>query len=124
MTLKAARELPHRRIVALFQPHRYTRTKDLFQEFMTAFYDADILVVTDIYPAGEAPLPGVSGRQLYDGLKQYNYRDVTYTPEIEQAQQHVAGLLQAGDVFITLGAGNIWTAGEGIMQRRAERSGV
>ncbi len=116
MTLKAARELGAQRLVVLFQPHRYTRTRDLFNDFMTAFYDADVLVVTDIYAAGEQPLAEVTAQRFCDGLKEYGNKDITLVPELDAAVEHLAGILQAGDLLLTLGAGTVWTAGESTMK--------
>jgi len=116
MTLKAAKTISTHRLVALFQPHRYTRTRDLFDDFMTTFYDADMLVLTDIYAAGEPSIPGVSAQQLYEGLKEYGHRDVTYIPDMREAEKHLAKMLEAGDVLLTLGAGDVWKAGGNIMK--------
>jgi len=118
-TLKAARSLEARRVVVLFQPHRYSRTHDLFQDFMTAFYDADVLVVTDIYAAGEPALAGVTARHFYEGLKEYGHKAAVLMPELRQAEDYLAKFLKRGDCFVTMGAGNVWQAGEKIMKRIA-----
>jgi UDP-N-acetylmuramate--alanine ligase len=116
MTLKAVRQIAQGRIVVLFQPHRYSRTFHLFNEFMTAFYDADVLVVTDIYPAGEAPLPDVNSFRFCESLKEYGHKDVNYTPDFKTAESFLADLLQPGDVLLTLGAGDVWKSGESILK--------
>ena len=79
-TLKAARSGWKRRVVVVFQPHRYSRTQALFKEFLSAFYDADVLVLTDIYPAGEDRIEGVEAKNLFEGIREYGHKDVTYIP--------------------------------------------
>ncbi len=107
-TLAAARKgWPKRRIVAVFQPHRYSRTRALFEEFATAFYDADRLLVTDIYAAGEDPLEGADAEALAVRIREHGHRDVTYVGNADGLAQQLEGDLQAGDLLITLGAGNI-----------------
>ena len=96
------------RIVAVFQPHRYTRTAELAQEFGSAFADADVLVVTDVYSAGEAPIPGVSGRLVADAVAEQDPRlDVIYAPTWEELRRVVSATLRAGDLCLTLGAGDL-----------------
>ncbi len=112
-TLAAARSgWPERRLVVAFQPHRYSRTKELFNEFVTCFYDADVLVITDIYAASEKPLPGVSAELLADEIRRHGQRDVTYIADRTRLPEHLAGCIKEGDIVITLGAGNIWQAAE------------
>ena len=96
-----------RRIVAAFQPHRYTRTKDQFQEFARSFYDADKVVVCDVFSAGEAPIEGANSEALVQAIKDSGHKDVTYVAKREDVAKHVAGLARPGDLVITLGAGNI-----------------
>jgi UDP-N-acetylmuramate--alanine ligase len=96
------------RIVAVFQPHRFTRTAALASEFGSAFADADVLVVTDIYSAGERPVPGVSGRLVADAVRDQDPRlPVTYVARWEELRQAVAANLQPGDLCLTLGAGDL-----------------
>jgi UDP-N-acetylmuramate--alanine ligase len=106
-TLAAAREGFGRRLVVLFQPHRYTRTRDLFGEFLDAFDAADRLVLTDIYPAGEDPVDGLNGEVLYWALKRRGHLDVSYVPRCEDLVAAVRPMLQVGDIVVVLGAGNI-----------------
>jgi UDP-N-acetylmuramate--alanine ligase len=115
-TLAAAKGLGKERVVALFQPHRYTRTKDLFSEFLTAFTQADTLFLTDIYPAGEDSIPGVTAEALFQGLKKRGDVEVFYVPEKENLVQAVIPQLKPGDIVITLGAGNIWEVSEIIVE--------
>lgn len=117
-TLEAARNgWPERRLVAIFQPHRYSRTKELFNDFVTCFYDADLLMVTDIYAASEQPIPGVSAERLVEEVRLHGQRDVTYLADFKQVPEHLSGLIKEGDIVITLGAGNIWQAGEELLER-------
>jgi UDP-N-acetylmuramate--alanine ligase len=117
-TLSAARNgWPERRLVVAFQPHRYSRTKELFNEFVTCFYDADVLVLTDIYAASEQPIPGVTAERLADEIQRHGQRDVTYIADRNDLPDHLAGVVKEGDIVITLGAGNVWQAGEALVDR-------
>jgi len=108
--LGAAREGDWRRVVAVFQPHRYTRTARLWREFADAFVDADALVLTDVYPAGEPPQPGVSGRLVLQAvLDAHPSTAVTYLPRRTDVVQHALRLARPGDVLLTLGAGDLTT---------------
>jgi UDP-N-acetylmuramate--alanine ligase len=109
-TLLGAREAFHRRIVCLFQPHRYTRTRDLMAEFATAFNDADVLFLTDIYAAGEDPIPGASAESLADAIRACGHRDVTLVPRAELARA-AKPRLRPGDLVLTLGAGDVTQVG-------------
>ncbi|MGB8930725.1 MAG: UDP-N-acetylmuramate--L-alanine ligase [Anaeromyxobacteraceae bacterium] len=114
-TLLGAREAFHRRVVCVFQPHRYTRTRDLFQEFATAFNDADVLLLSDIYAASEDPIPGVSPEALVEAIRARGHRDATYVPRAELAARARA-LVKPGDIVITLGAGDITSVGPELLQ--------
>ena len=114
-TLATARNLG-RRVIALFQPHRYSRVKDLFEEFLTAFYDADLLFVTEIYPAGEEPVEGVNAEGLYRGIREHGHRKVQFVPEKERLVPTLLPILSPGDVVITLGAGNIYEVAEELLE--------
>jgi UDP-N-acetylmuramate--alanine ligase len=116
-TLKAARTGWERRIVAVFQPHRYTRTQALFHEFLTAFNDANVLILTDIYPAGEDRIEGVEAKALYEGIREYGHKDVTYIPEKKEIVDHLLRILTRGDLVITLGAGDIWQVSDELVRR-------
>jgi UDP-N-acetylmuramate--alanine ligase len=108
--LGAAREGDWRRVVAVFQPHRYTRTARLWRDFADAFVDADALVLTDVYAAGEAPQPGVSGRLLLQAvLDAHPATQVTYLPRRSDVVQHALALARPGDLLLTLGAGDLTT---------------
>lgn len=116
-TLKAAKDGWGKRVIAVFQPHRYTRTKDLFNEFLSAFYDADVLILTDIYPAGEERMEGITSEALFQGIKAYGQRDATYIPDKKDVPNHLAKILKSGDMVVTMGAGDIWQTGEEILVR-------
>ncbi|HET7823903.1 MAG TPA: UDP-N-acetylmuramate--L-alanine ligase [Anaeromyxobacter sp.] len=109
-TLLGAREAFHRRIVCLFQPHRYTRTRDLLPEFATAFNDADVLLLTDIYAAGEDPIPGATAESLANAVRACGHRDVTLVPRVELARA-AKQRLRKGDLVLTLGAGDVTQVG-------------
>ena len=111
-TLSAARRSSDRRIVAVFQPHRYTRTRALQEEFARAFYHADIVVVVPIYAAGEEPIPGVTAAGLAALIKKFGHRDVSCAADFPEALGMLRQKLQPGDLLITLGAGDIWKIGE------------
>jgi UDP-N-acetylmuramate--alanine ligase len=115
-TLEAAREGPWRRVVAVFQPHRYSRTQALFAEFGGAFGDADRIVVTDVYGAGEQPVPGVSGKLVADAVcAKLPGRAVAYLPRHEELIGYLRGSARAGDAVLTLGAGDIGGLGEELL---------
>jgi UDP-N-acetylmuramate--alanine ligase len=117
-TISALRDAwPKRRIVVLFQPHRYSRTKFLAEDFYTAFHEADILLLTEIYKAGETPIPGITAENLLEGIKQHGHRHAFFEPSFERLIDRGLGMLNPGDVVLTLGAGNIWQAGESLLER-------
>ena len=116
-TLSALRDAwPARRLVVLFQPHRYTRTKALAEEFYTAFHEADILLLTEIYGASEAPIPGVTSEALLNGIKQHGHRHAFLEPSFEKLIARTMEIIIPGDVVLTLGAGNILQAGEKLLE--------
>lgn len=106
-TLLAAKSGWGKRVVAVFQPHRYSRTEALFSDFLTAFYDADVLIVTDVYAAGEQPREGASSEALVAGIVDHGHKAVDYCETLEQAAKRVVELVQPGDMVISLGAGNV-----------------
>lgn len=101
-----------RRIVAAFQPHTFTRTKALYQEFAKSFDEADVVIITDIYPAREKPIEGVTGRLIVDELIALGHKNVLYIPKIDDLKQEIKNILKDGDIFITIGAGNICDVAE------------
>jgi UDP-N-acetylmuramate--alanine ligase len=114
-TLAAARAgWPGRRIICIFQPHRYTRTALLKDRFAGAFSDADKIIITDIYAASEKPIPGISGKSIADAIQG---KDVLYVPRKEKIFEHLMPEIKAGDMVLTLGAGDIYTVGKEILTR-------
>jgi len=120
-TLEAIKQAwPQKRLVVLFQPHRYSRTKALFKEFQTCFHKADYLVMSDIYPASEEPIPGVTGESLLEATKLHGQRHTLYIGELDKMAEELLPILQEGDLVLTLGAGNIVKVGEellGLLQK-------
>jgi len=107
-TLKAARNGWNKRVVCVFQPHTYTRTQRFYKEFGISFDDADVLLITDIYPAREKPIEGVTGKLIADKAIESGHRDVHYIPEFESVVPELRKILKEDDILLTLGAGNIW----------------
>ncbi len=116
-TLSGARECGFRRIHVLFQPHRYTRTFHLMDEFARAFHQADRVFVLDIYAASEKPIEGVTAESLVERLRQFGHRGAEYVGGIDRAVEAVAAVAQDGDMVLTLGAGNVWQAGERLLEK-------
>jgi len=117
-TLDAVKQSwPGRRTVVVFQPHRYTRTRALFEEFTRAFYQSDILLVVPIYAASEPEIEGVSGRILSEGIQAHGHKEVHYVKDLEIVPEVLEGILQSGDLLLTLGAGDVWKAGEKVIER-------
>src|SRR6266550_1061620 len=106
-TLATARSTGRNRVLTMFQPHRYTRTKALRQEFGAAFDQADRVVITDVYPASEPPIPGISGRTIADAISAHGHRGVTYQSRFAHVHHDVGNMLASGDLVLSLGAGNI-----------------
>lgn len=111
----AARGWPARRVVAVFQPHLYSRTRDLADEFAHAFYDANVLVVTDVYPAREAPIEGIDGQMVADRARDYGHRDVHYIEQKTDLPTALREIVQPGDLVVTMGAGDIWRYGQAFL---------
>ena len=99
----------------MFQPHRYSRTNALAEDFYTAFHEADILLLTEIYGAGEDPISGVTAEALLNGIKKHGHRNAHLEPTIDTLIDKAVDILAPGDVVLTLGAGNIWQAGERLL---------
>ncbi len=110
----------HGRLVVLFQPHRYTRTRDLLSEFIDAFADADKVILMDIYPAGEKPLPGVNSKLLYRGIKDTG-KDIEYIRNREEILDYLDAELKEGEMLLTLGAGDVWKIGEKFLEIKGRR---
>jgi UDP-N-acetylmuramate--alanine ligase len=115
-TISAIRESWKRPLTVIFQPHRFTRTQDLFDEFLTAFEGADRLVVTEIYPAGEDPIAGATGEALYQAIKRKGHMELEFIPDKNQIAAQIAAKLNPGDIVLTLGAGDIYKVGEALIE--------
>lgn len=113
---------PDRRKVVAFQPHRYSRTRGLMDQFAKCFYQSDVLLVTEIYGAGEAPLEGVTGKRLAEEVARYGHHDITYCETLDGMTEALLQRVQPGDVVVTLGAGNIWQVGEALLERLTART--
>jgi UDP-N-acetylmuramate--alanine ligase len=120
-TLDSAREIHTGRVVVAFQPHRYTRTRDLWDDFVTAFNDADVLVLTDIYSAGEAKIPNVEAARLADALRAHGHRDVRFASNLDDVVDELAATAREGDLVLTLGAGSISQVGGRLLAKLRER---
>ncbi len=120
-TLAAARQAWQRKIIVVFQPHRYTRTKALFNEFLSAFSQADALIVTDIYAAGEEPIRGMNASRLCKNIRKNGHPDVRYLPDFGAIVERLLATVNSSDIVITLGAGNVWKVGEELLRRLKAR---
>jgi len=116
-----ALSFPGQRRFVLFQPHRYTRTHALFEDFTTAFYQSDVLIVTDIYAASEPTIPGVHAEKLTAAIQEHGHGNVRYIPDHLALVPSLAEEVRQGDVVLTLGAGNIWQTGEALLEKLKER---
>ena len=116
-TLAAARQCGYRKIHVIFQPHRYTRTRDLMDEFATAFSDADSLIVLDIYPASEQPIEGITGGALAGRILEKRQTSATYVASFEDAVNSATASATEGDMILTLGAGSVSQLGPMVLER-------
>jgi UDP-N-acetylmuramate--alanine ligase len=107
--------------VAVFQPHRYQRVKHLAVEFANSFFQTDVLIVTSIYGAGEAPIEGVTGENLALSIRERGHRDVTYIPDLNDVVSHLANTVKPGDIVITVGAGDVWKVAYDIHSELSKR---
>jgi UDP-N-acetylmuramate--alanine ligase len=115
-TLAAAREVwPDRRIVVGFQPHRFSRTRALFKEFLSAFNEADVLLLFDVYAAGEEPIEGADAERLCEAIREHGHRGARYAGKAGDAKEAVLSVLRPGDIFLTMGAGDVWKLGEAVV---------
>jgi UDP-N-acetylmuramate--alanine ligase len=119
-TLASARVLHKGRIVAAFQPHRYTRTRDVWDEFIPAFNDADVLIISEIYAAGEDKIPGVEAAPLVEAIRAHGHRDARFVADLDDVLEALADEARPGDLVLTLGAGSISTLGARMLERLEE----
>ncbi|MBF0209708.1 MAG: UDP-N-acetylmuramate--L-alanine ligase [Desulfamplus sp.] len=116
-TLLAIREnWSDRRLVVVFQPHRYTRTAALFDEFTRSFYQSDSLILLPIYAASEAEIEGVNSETLANGIRKYGHKDVSFAPDFESCIAMLLDKIKSGDILLTLGAGNVYALGEKLLE--------
>jgi UDP-N-acetylmuramate--alanine ligase len=122
VTLDAMKQVwPDRRVLVVYQPHRFTRTQILFNEFLTAFYQADHLVLSDIYAAGEHTIEGITSKALYQGIKEHGHKSVVHVSDFDGVIKHLLNEVRPHDVVLTLGAGDIWRVGAELMQQLKAR---
>ena len=122
-TLTAAKECwPERRLIVMFQPHRYTRTKLLYDRFVIVFNEADVLIVAPIFSGGENPIAGVDAEWLIRGIKEHGHKEVLVCPDLEDALAILLSVVRPGDLVITLGAGDIYQVGEELLKRLGEKA--
>ncbi len=122
-TLRAAKRNYARRLLVVFQPHRYSRTHFLMSEFGRSFFDADVLFLADIYAASEEPIPGVTSEVLAQTVREHGHRNVTYVPDKERLTDAVASSIQPGDLVLTLGAGDVTSWNDEIVEKWRRRVG-
>ena len=106
-----------RRVVCVFQPHLYSRTRDFYEEFGKAFLLSDVLIVTDVYPAREEPIQGISGELITNAAQQYGHKNVHYVADKKRVPAELMNIVQPNDIVITMGAGDIWKYGEEFLQQ-------
>ncbi len=112
VTLAGVKAGWRRRVICVFQPHLYSRTRDFYDEFGRSFFNADILVLTDVYPAREEPIQGVSGELIANAAREFGHKQVHYVPDKKNVPDFLMKMKQEGDIIITMGAGDIWKFGE------------
>ena len=112
VSLRAVRKGWKRRIITVFQPHLFSRTRDFHQEFGRSFFNSDILVITAIYPAREKPIPGITGEMIARAAKEYGHREVHYIPETDDVVPFLLKNVRKNDLVITMGAGDVYRIGE------------
>ena len=110
-----------RRVVCVFQPHLYSRTRDFYQDFGRAFFDADVLVLTDVYPAREEPIQGVNGELIANAAREFGHKQVHYVAEKKDVPVFLMKIKQPGDIIVTMGAGDIWKFGEQFIAKLREK---
>jgi UDP-N-acetylmuramate--alanine ligase len=122
-TLASARAFHPGRIVVAFQPHRYSRTRDLWEDFITAFNDADFVVMTEIYAAGEEKIPGIESAPLVEAICAHGHRNAHFVADLDAVVDRLVDELRSGDLVITLGAGSISALGQRLLNSLQEARG-
>jgi len=123
-TLRAAVQVKTGRVVGVFQPHRYTRTSILGERFGEAFKDADVVIISEIYSAGERPIEGVSARTIISAIEKHDGREAIYLPTRQEIVDYLVRIARPGDMILTMGAGDIWNAGVELVDRLKERQNI
>jgi len=121
-TLSAIRTGWDRRVVAVFQPHLYTRTRDFYQDFAKSFLDSDVFICTDVYPAREIPIQGISGKLITDAAEKFGHKNVIYVPDKKEIPDRLMEIVKPGDIVVTMGAGDIWKYGEEFIKKLKSKS--
>jgi UDP-N-acetylmuramate--alanine ligase len=116
-TLAGAKSGWRKRVICIFQPHLYSRTRDFYEDFGKSFLLSDVLIVTDVYPAREEPIQGVSGELIVNAAKQFGHKDAHYVPEKKHIPNYLKSIVKTGDIVITMGAGDIWKYGEEFLEQ-------
>lgn len=116
-TLHAARSGWDNRVIAAFQPHTFTRTKEFYKDFARSFDDADVVFITDVYPAREKPIEGINGKMIADAAVQYGYKHIVYCPTLSNMFDELVKILKPDDILVTLGAGDIWKIHNMLMEK-------
>jgi UDP-N-acetylmuramate--alanine ligase len=111
-TLSGVKSGWRRRVICVFQPHLYSRTRDFYEDFGKSFLLSDVLIVTDVYPAREEPIQGVNGELIVNAARQFGHKDVHYVPDKKEIPTFLKSVVKSGDIVITMGAGDIWKYGE------------
>ena len=120
-TLAGAKSGWRRRVVCVFQPHLYSRTRDFYEDFGRAFFNADLLIITDVYPAREEPIQGVTGELIANAAKSFGHKNVHYVADKKSVPGFLKKVKQPGDIIITMGAGDIWRYGEEFIKQIKEQ---
>lgn len=120
-TLAGAKAGWRRRVVCVFQPHLYSRTRDFYEEFGKSFLLSDVLIVTDVYPAREEPIQGVTGELIVSAAKRFGHKHAHYVPDKHQVTATLEKIVKPGDIVITMGAGDIWKYGEEFLRHQTQR---
>lgn len=124
VTLLALKEAwPDRRLIVLFQPHRYSRTAQLGEAFHTAFYDSDVLFIAPIYAAGEEPIKGVSSKKIGEGVRAHGHKFCEDVSDLAEGARRISSEIKAGDLVLTLGAGDVWKTGKNLLAQRQKDFG-
>jgi len=115
-TLSGIRAGWDRRLVVVFQPHLFSRTRDFYQEFGRSFLNTDVFICTDVYPAREEPIEGVTGKLISDITEKFGHKDVHYIADKNEVPEYLMSIIKDGDIVVTMGAGDIWKSGNKLVE--------